>query len=434
MGKFIMSKRESEQLSIFEKLKRKEISQRAAAAALGLTERWVREKAKRYVLSGPIGLVHKSRGKASNLKWPKDQEDAAIELLRGPFEGFGPTFAAEKLEEVYKIKVCNETLRQAMIRNGLWSNKAQRAKHRKRRERMICRGIMTQLDGSPHDWFEGRGPWCTLLVFIDDATSEFLWLEFAESESTKAIMQATKNYVTACGCPGSFYVDFGSVFSVNTNNPERVKITQFERATQELGIRVIHATSPQAKGRVERANKTLQDRLVKELRLARISTIEEANAFIKSGYLKKHNTQFAITAVDPTDAHRPLTGQNLDAIFCGKEERVLMNDFTIMYNKHIFQLSKQQKTLLRPRERIMVSEQLDGKTTLSIRAIALNFTEISHRQTKPKEVTIARPFVYHKPAPTHPWRNYKLQPATIKMESRVKPPCRRQRQKASIHC
>lgn len=410
MGKIIMSKRESEQLLIFEKLKRKELTQKAAAAILGRSERQVHEKAKRYNLDGPAGLVHRSRGIASLHKWPGDQEARAIELLRGPFDGFGPTFAAEKLEELHEIKVSSETLRKAMIRNGIWSNKTQRTKHRKRRERMLCRGVMVQLDGSPHDWFEGRGRWCTLLVFIDDATSEILWLEFAESESTSAVMRATKNYVEAYGIPGSFYVDFGSVFSVNTNNPEHDKITQFKRAVQELGIRMIHATSPQAKGRVERANKTLQDRLVKELRLAGISTMEGANAFVKNGYLKNHNAQFAVKAAEPTDAHRALAGQRLDAIFCLKEERVLMNDFTITYNKRIFQLSKRQKTLLRPRESIMVSEWLDGTIALAIRAITLNFTELLSRPIKPQKDPVFRPFIYRKPAPTHPWRNRNIQP------------------------
>lgn len=252
---------------------------------------------------------------------------------------------------------------------------------------------MIQLDGSPHDWFEGRGEKCTLLVFIDDATSEIVWLEFAKSESLEAVMKASSNYFKKYGLPGSFYTDYGSVFSVNTNNPERDKITQFERAMKELDIEVIHARSPQAKGRVERSNKTHQDRLVKEMRIKNISTIEEANCFLQTYYLAKHNILFAKEPADLTNAHRPIENVNLNNILCIKEKRKLMNDFTITYQKRILQLGKDQKAIIKPKDDITVYQHLDGSISLSIRRIKLFFKEINERVKveKTKEVKEFKP-------------------------------------------
>jgi hypothetical protein len=215
-------------------------------------------------------------------------------------------------------------------------------------------------------------------VFIDDATSRIVWLEFAESESLVSVGTAMRNYVEEYGRPVSIYVDYGSVFSVNTNNPDRNKFSQFERTMGELDIKVIHARSPQAKGRVERANKTLQDRLVKEMRLKGISFIEAANAFLRQDeYIEKHNAMFAVEAAAPGNAHREILNQDLDQIFCIKEERVLTNDFTISYKGRIVQLEKHQRALIRPSNKIMVHENFDNSITLYIRNIKLNFKEIS---------------------------------------------------------
>jgi len=282
-------------------------------------------------------------------------------------------------------------------------------------------GLMIQLDGSPHDWFEGRGPCCTLLVFIDDATSQILWLEFVESESYQGVMNATKNYIQKYGCPHEFYVDFGKVFSVNLNNKERVKKTQWERALEELSIKVTHARSPQAKGRVERANKTLQDRLIKELRLAGISSIEAANRFFQEGdFIVRHNKKFAVPAAHSGDAHRPVCQYNLDDIFCLRYTRVLMNDFTILFNKRIFQLDRNQQAIIRPRDAITVTVHLNKTITLSIRSIKLCFNEIDSRPSKRPDI---KRYVYtpHKPSEnSRRWvagRPFIFQPR----ESRVKP-------------
>ncbi len=241
---------------------------------------------------------------------------------------------------------------------------------------------MLQLDGSPHDWFEGRGEKCTLLVFIDDATSKILWLEFAKSESLFGVMSATKNYFEAYGRPHSFYTDYGSVFNVNLNNKDKSKITQFEKMMKELDVSIIKAKSPQAKGRVERVNQALQDRLVKEMRLANICTIEEANKFVKEVYITKHNSLFVVPAALDGDEHRSLDGYDLDSIFSIKQERVIQNDFTVQYKNKILQLEKHQKAHIRPKEIVLIRENLKKDINISIRSIDLDFFEIANRPPK----------------------------------------------------
>ena len=218
MGYLIMNKKEREQAKVFEQIREGLITQVEAAARLRVTDRWVRKKLKRFYTSGDHGLIHRGRGKTSPRRWNEKHESFLIELLRGDWHGFGPTFAAEKLEELHEIKVSKEVVRKAMIRASLWTPKRKRSKHRKRRDRKPMLGMMVQLDGSPHDWFEGRAEKCVLLVYIDDATSKVLWLEFAPAESLESVMRATRSYIMAHGVPVSFYTDFGSVFHVNLNN------------------------------------------------------------------------------------------------------------------------------------------------------------------------------------------------------------------------
>jgi len=396
MGNIIMSKQEIKQLEIFEKLARKGITQKDGSKILGITERHLRRKIQNFKIMGPSSLAHKNRGRISNRKWNLGQEKFAIDLLKSEWHGFGPTFAAEKLLELYDIKISEETLR-TLTKYGLWVINGRKIRHRIRRSRKTAFGIMVQLDGSPHDWFEGRGPKCTLLVFIDDATGKIVWLEFIQSESLETVMNSTWNYFKQYGIPRSFYVDYGSVFSVNTNNPNLEKITQFESAMKELEIEVIHARSPEAKGRVERSNKTHQDRLIKEMRLQNISTIEAANKFLQNYYLEKHNVKFAKEPSDSTNVHRSIKGINLNNILCIKEERKLNKDFTIFYQNRIFQLEPQQKTILRPKNDITVNVHLDGSVRLSIRKTDLYFKEISERIKQNKE-KIIKIYKYNRPS------------------------------------
>jgi hypothetical protein len=420
MRNLIMNSKEREQLILLEKLKNKEISQKEVAMKLKMTVQWVRKKFKRYIASGAKGLCHMNRGKPSKRRWGEEKKEQLIELLKGEWEGFGASFAAEKLGILYQTMVSKETVRKVMIQSGLHIPKQKRNKHRKRRERRAMRGMVVQLDGSFHDWFEGRGSWCTLLVFIDDATSEILWLDFVKSESNLAVMRATKRYTELHGLPHSFYVDYGKVFSVNLNNPERDKKTQWERALFELNIDVIHATSPQAKGRVERVNKTLQDRLVKELRLVQISSIADANTWLQDGnFLATHNQKFAVPAVHKGDAHRLATMHDLSEIFCLKNKRILANDFTISFNKTIFQLEKIQPTRLRPKEAIIIKTYLNGSIGLFVRKIKLSFSVIPHRPKKQVEET---QIAVYKPRKPHPnsvlWKSgkYPLSPASTQRE------------------
>lgn len=399
MGYLTMSDKELKQAKMFELLKSRKIGQKEAAVRLDISPRWIRKKLKRYLEDGDKGLIHGSRGRASPRSWDEKEKKLLIELLGQEWKEFGPTFAAEKLEELHGIEVSKETVRKAMIEAGIWKAKSVRSKHRQRRERRALFGAMIQLDGSPHDWFEGRGPRCCLIVFIDDATSQIVWMAFAPSESNESLMRATKDYVQAHGSPKSFYVDHGSVFHVNLNNQENDKKTQWERACTQLGIEVIHAHSPQAKGRVERCNKTMQDRLVKDMRLAKICSIEQANEFLKtSKFIEEHNAKYAVKPSQEGSAHSDISGHDLDDIFSIHEERVLTNDFTVMFGKKIFQLHEQQPTIIRPKNRITVKVSLSGDIALWIRKTKLNFSEILHKPIKPVQEEKPKSNRVHKPS------------------------------------
>lgn len=397
MGYLIMNNKEREQSKVFEQVRQGIITQAEAAARLRITDRWVRTKFKRYCQFEDFGLVHKSRGKISSKRWAKENEQLLINLLQNEWHDFGPTFAAEKLEEKYSIKVSREVVRKVMIKAGIWRPKQRRIRHRKRRERKLMLGMMVQLDGSPHDWFEGRAEECTLLVFIDDATSKILWLEFAESESLVALMQATKNYIQKHGAPVSFYTDHGSVFDVHMRNTDDdTKKTQWEQACNKLSTNVIHANSPQAKGRVERCNETMQDRLKKELRLAGISSIDAANEFLRtSNFIEKHNFKYAVQPAQQGNAHRDCVSYNLDDIFCAQELRLLGNDFTILYHKRIFQIKRKQKIYIKPKVKIIIKTYLNGELSLWFKDTKLCFNEI---ETKPIKIKKINDYVPRKPS------------------------------------
>ena len=368
---------------IFEKLLNKQISQVVASKILKLSTRQVRNKFVKYQKHGLQSLIHGNRGKASTKKCDSKQLTFMFDLLKNEWQGFGPTFTVEKLNELYNIKISAEAARQAMIKACIWIPKQRKSIKRKRRERRPLFGELIQLDGSPHDWFEGRGHKCTLLVFVDDATSAIVWLEFVRSESVEDVMTATKHYFNKYGTPISFYVDHGSVFSVNLNNKDKYKKTQFERAMKELDVEIIHARSPQAKGRVERANRTMQDRLIKEMRLGGISTMEQANQFVQSGYLKKHNQQFAIKAQQYGDAHQSIEQYNLNKILCIKDTRKIQKDMVISYKNQILQLHKKQPAIIRPKDTVTIYDQFNGKISLSIRGFYLSFEKIDKRREKP---------------------------------------------------
>ena len=245
--------------------------------------------------------------------------------------------------------------------------------------------MLVQFDGSPHDWFEGRAPSCTLLVAVDDATRELTKLKFVPSESTRSIMGTMQEYIEQHGRPLAFYTDKHSVVKVNSRNPEGEFITQVERALKELDIELIRANSPQAKGRVERANLTLQDRLVKEMRLANISNVEDANQFANKVFLPEYNKKFSVRTKTTQNLHRSSAGYNLYNIFSRKENRILKNDYTIQYQRRIFQIEKNPQVRIYPKEVVNLCEHLDGKISLFTRSKSLIFTEVGVQECKIKK-------------------------------------------------
>jgi hypothetical protein len=318
------------------------LGQASAAARLGISVRQIKRLKRRMLDEGTVGLLSKKRGKPSNRRTPADVLEKAVGLIGAHYADFGPTLACEKLEEIHEIKLSVETVRQAMLRAGLW--KARRgagARTHAMRERRARRGELIQIDGSPHDWFEGRAPRCCLLVFIDDATSELMALRFVDAETTLGYMGLLEEHVLAHGLPAAIYSDRHSIFQVNRGDHNDVSHaqTQFARALEQLGIEGIQANSPQAKGRVERANQTLQDRLVKEMRLQGISGQEAANAWLPQ-FIRAFNRRFAVKPAAPDDAHVPYAGTRaaLRRILSVHTKRRLSSNLSCQLDGVLFQV------------------------------------------------------------------------------------------------
>jgi len=305
-GLLTMSIKELDRLSVVHKIIDKRLTQALGAQQLGLTIRQVKRLVRKYKQYGAESLVSKQRGQVSNNKF-SDKKIADIkELVSTHYYDFGPTFAAEKLIEKHGIRVSKETLRQWMVDWGLWKARRQKqAQIHPQRDRRECCGELIQIDGSPHPWFEDRGPKCCLLVAIDDATSRLCSLHFEPTETTAGYFKLMGKYINNYGIPLATYSDKHGIFRINLPTAGEDTETQFGRAARQLGIEVICAHSPQAKGRVERANKTLQDRLVKEMRLLGISDIEAANTYLPT-FMEDHNNRFAVDAQSSENAHRKM--------------------------------------------------------------------------------------------------------------------------------
>ena len=330
MSKFVgMTMSEIDRASIIRALVEGEIKPQVAALRLAMTTRQVRRLAQRFREQGASGLISRQRGKASNNQLDPELAQKALGHLREHYYDFGPTLAAEKLRERHGLALSKEAVRKIMVKDGLWRTRNQRqaALHQPRPPRDNF-GDLVQIDGSHHDWFEGRGPACTLLVFVDDATSSILQLYFATTESTASYFAATNRYIVQHGKPNAFYADRAAIF--RSPSGEHI-VTQFHRAMGELGIKLICANSPQGKGRVERMNKTLQDRFVKELRLGGISTIDEANAWSEP-FIKAYNARFAFVARDPLNLHRPASaGEDLDVTLTWQDKRKVSARLSFQY-------------------------------------------------------------------------------------------------------
>lgn len=416
-----MTQREIDRLNVLHKAIDKRITQEKAGELLDLCRVHVNRLCRKIRKKDDRAIIHGLRGRPSNHQLPAGLADKAIVKIKEKYADFRPTFAAEKLLELEKIKLSAETVRRLMIAANLWEDRKRKATHREWRERKDCFGEMAQMDGSDHAWFEDRADKCILLASIDDATSR-VFLRFTEHEDTSNLMQFSRTYMNKFGKPRSFYVDKDSIYVTNRqpNLEEELQgrkyaLTQFTRAMEvDLDVLVINAGSPQAKGRVERLFETLQDRLVKELRLAGISSIPAANRFLDKIYLSKHNHKFGVPPKNNTDVHRSVvkTRAELDAIFSFQEERVLCNDYTIHWRNRLFQVEKHQPYFLLPRTRVIVEERLNDKVKIRYKGKYLKIREIERQKIRKHQLPETAPLPaksrqYHSryiPAADHPWR------------------------------
>jgi len=412
-----MSKEELRRLPILHKVMEKRLTQIKAAEMLNLCDRQIRRIIEKIKEGGDAAIIHKNRGKESPFKLSKDQEEKIMKFVEKRYYDFGPTFASEKLLECEKIYISREKLRQLMITHDIdYPKKKKKGKAHPWRERKHHKGEMIQMDGSDHDWLEGRGPRLVLMGYIDDASGE-VFGHFYLYEGTFPAMDSFKRYISLYGIPFSFYVDRHSAYKTTrqTNLDEDLKgefaKTQFARLLHELEVKIIFAQSPQAKGRVERSFQTHQDRLVKELRLAEISTLEQANAFLDS-YLPKHNARFAIKPLRKTNLHRPIPKRlNLEELFCIKEYRTIGNGFTFSWRNRLFLIKDPSITM--KKQRICVMEQFNGQISIKLKNKRLSFIEVTQKDIKAIEQDnkaaqklIKRERIYYAPPKDHPWRRW----------------------------
>ena len=409
-----MSKKELSRVGVMERMQAKKVTQKKASEALGLSVRQIRRLWKNYRKKGAAGLMSKRRGKPSNNRLSPEKRQRALDILHGLYADFGPTLAHEKLVEEHGLKLSLGSVRQIMIAEKLWTpRKAKKIVAHQMRERRASLGELVQIDGSPHRWFEERGPSCTLLVFIDDATGSLGELRFVERESFFSYAAASRAYFERHGKPVAFYSDKHGIFRVNqTSVGLGESLTQFGRAMQELEVAIICANTPQAKGRVERVNLTLQDRLVKEMRLRGISSIEEGNAYLPE-FMGDFNRRFAVVPRSSNDAHRPLLlKDDLDQILTWQETRIISKNLSIQFKKIVYQIQTERPTYALRKAKVTVCLDSKGKVGILYKGKELAYS-IFKKQAKQAEVMSSKDLDRkvnkirkgHKPAPDHPWRS-----------------------------
>jgi len=344
-GLITMSKKESLKIHVIQKVDEKLMKQKNASKALKCTESHIRRILVKYRKYGIESLIHKSRGKSSPKGVPKDEVDIITNLYRTEYSGFGPTFFSEKLEE-HNIFRNKETIRQILINDESWADKPKKKKYRKERERMPNAGMLVQVDGSHDNWFENRAPKCVLMAYIDDATSQ-MYCKFYEYEGTLPALDSFIGYIQKYGIPLALYADRHQTYKVNNKKltiedelNNNYPLSKFQEAIQELGVQIIPAYSPQAKGRVERLFRTLQDRLKKELRINNISNIRDANKFLPT-FLRAYNKRFAKKHLSQGDIHKPVLPVSiLRKNLCVKIKRTVGNDFTVRNDNFIYQIKE----------------------------------------------------------------------------------------------
>lgn len=431
-GYLTMSSKEADRIPVIERLLAGKIKAKHAARELDLSVRQVRRLKKRYKRKGTAGLVHKNRGRSGNRKTPGSEIDRAIGIIKKRYWDFGPTLALEKLKKHHGITFGRETLRKAMIEASIWRvRKQKKPRIHQMRERRPSEGELVQLDGSPHAWFEDRGPKCTLLVFIDDATGKLLHLFFVKSESIDSYFEAMEAFLKKHGKPLAFYLDRHGVFRINTSKRgiasslDSTGMTQFGRAMNELKIKLIFANSPEAKGRVEKVNQTLQDRLVKELRLLDISNMQTANVYLPK-FIKEFNSRFAVCPKVKQKAYRPLLpSDNLSKILVKRFTRTLSKNLEISYENMQYQIQTNRPTYAMRYARVMVTEDRFGKVRIYyknkelkykvlIKRIKAEIVNVKNLNSKLDEIKLKKEYQTvlinrltkpkWKPAPNHPWR------------------------------
>ena len=401
----IMSVKELRRVHVIRQTMEKKLTQIKAGALLGLTARHVRRLLQRVRQEGDRGLVHRGRGKPSNRRLPEKVKATGLRLYAQRYGDFGPTLAVEQLAERHGIAVSAETLRGWLLAKGVTHFQRRKRPHRAWRERKAHVGELVQLDGSHHDWFEGRGPRCVLMAYIDDASSR-VFARFYEYEGTIPAMDSFTRYVTRHGIPLAIYADKHTTYqspappTVDEQLAGVTPTSQFGRALAELGVELIAAHSPQAKGRVERLFKTVQDRLVKELRLAGIATIEAANQFVEE-WLPIFNRRFAVQPAQAADLHRPRpAGHALDRILCLKTTRCLRKDFTITHQRGLYQIHETIRAA-----HVLVEEHVNGTMRITHQGRTLGFHAIASRPMKAAEAKkVHPPRCLVTPRLDHPWR------------------------------
>jgi len=411
MGKLRLSGKERRRLEVLSKVRKGGISLAKAAELLKVSYRQVLRIWQRFVAEGSVGLKHGLRDRSSNRQIEPGRRERVLELYRAKYWDFGPTLAIEYLQKVDGEELSKETLRRWLMGAGLWQPRRRGSPHREWRERRAHWGELVQMDGSEHDWFEGRGDRASLMVMIDDATN-WTHAKFFPSETTAAAMTVFQEYVGYYGLPRALYVDRDSIYETTRDSTvdEALQdvgpLTQFGRAMTELEVELILAHSPQAKGRVERRHGVFQDRFVKALRLGKINSLEGGNHFLETEYLDELNERFHVEARSPTNLHRDVPrGVKLEHVLCYQEQRTVQNDWTVSWYNRIFQVHESHRKLTLARKKILVSELLDGQIRLTHRGFDLQWSELPERPStaKPKRYQTGAT-VKQKPAATHPWR------------------------------
>jgi transposase len=417
-GHLLMSGTERNRKVLLEGIKEGRLSIREASDRLGISYRQGKRIYRRFRLEGDAGLLHKGRGRPSNRARPGVLRGKVLERYRERYAGFGPTLAAEKLSGE-GLPVDHETLRRWLIGAGLWTSRSPKVRHRTYRERRRRFGELVQLDGSLHSWFGSDRPQTCLLNLVDDATGTTRSL-MTEHEGLQGAMRLLWRWVERYGIPTALYTDRHTIYHTD-REPTLTEalageppLTAFGKACRKLGIRIITAYSPQAKGRVERKHGVFQDRFLKELGLQAVRTIEEANALLEAGFVDDLNRRFAVPPVDPRDAHRTLPPAcDLARVFCRETERTVQNDFTVRHRSRWYQITKKNRILPKPKSRITVRELLDGTVELWFEMHRLHVEPLPQRlapvkqKQAPAVKKIPRP---PRPASDHPWRQRIIAP------------------------